>query len=220
MNMQINYAGKVPLSTVDWFGKAALVLFLNGCPLHCPNCHNAQLRERESFVSSAWLQDEISSIRQFLNHMVLSGGEPLAQPAACRMLIDYCHEVGYEIALETSGCYPLVEGFDRVFLDIKTSLERGLYDSWTGFPGSFDSLMSNLARMDPKTSEARLVLYPSSNYDLNTLAALRGFPIRISIGNCLGMLSQEGLREFGFALYDRFGYRRATIEAGRMFICP
>ena len=33
-------AGLVPLSTVDWPGKLAAAVFLQGCPLACPYCQN------------------------------------------------------------------------------------------------------------------------------------------------------------------------------------
>jgi pyruvate formate lyase activating enzyme len=220
LSMMINYAGRVELSTIDWFGHAAYVIFLNGCPMKCPRCHNAQIRNSQNLVE---LNDVVSDIRycgSLVNHVVISGGEPLAQPDTCRDIIQYCHELSRKVAVETSGCFPLVPGFDAVFLDIKTSLERGVYDSYTGFPGSFDSLMSNLARMDPVRDEIRIVLFPDSNFDVESLGALRGFPVRISIGRGMGdgVVSQEQLMEFGFKLYEYLGYSSMTIETGRLLM--
>ncbi len=220
--MKINYAGKVDLSTIDWFGKGAYVIFLNGCPMFCPNCHNAQLRKAMNMVELNEIKAGIMGAWKFVNHVVISGGEPAGQPEACREIIDFCHSVDNLVAIETSGCFRIVDGFDLVCLDIKTSMERVLYDSYTGFPGSFDSLMSNLARMDPRRSEARLVLFPESQFDFFTMGALKGFPVRIAIGKGSGhgVVSQEQLREFGFGLYEYLDYRSATIETGRMLICP
>ena len=49
--MKVNFGGIIPLSTVDWPGRAAMVVFLRGCPLHCPHCHNSQLQTGESLVA-------------------------------------------------------------------------------------------------------------------------------------------------------------------------
>jgi pyruvate-formate lyase-activating enzyme len=220
--MMVNYAGKVDLSTVDWFGVGAYVIFFNRCPMRCPTCHNSQIRVATTWVDLKQITDGIYDCWPLLDHVVISGGEPLAQPEACRAIIKYCNDLDIKIAVETSGCLPLVEGFDMVFMDIKTSLEKVLYDSYTGFPGSFDSLMSNLAKMDPSRSEIRLVLFPESQFDFFTMGALRGFPVRISIGKGSGhgVVSQKQLREFGFGLYEYLDYSGATIETGRMLIHP
>jgi pyruvate-formate lyase-activating enzyme len=221
--MQINYAGKVELSTIDWFGHAAYVIFLNGCPMHCPRCHNAQLREAVNMVEFEEVVRELGENKAFLNHVVISGGEPSCQPQACMKIIEYCHDMGMKLAIETSGCCPIVYGgFDAVFLDVKTSLEKGAYDSYTGLEGSFDSLMSNLTRMDTKRSEIRIVLFPDSKFDISTLGVLKGFPIRISIGRGMGdgIVSQEDLVKFGFLVKSGLDYHTVVIEQGRMLIKP
>ncbi len=51
--LKVNFGGIVPLSTVDWLGRAALVVFLRGCPLRCPHCHNQKLQTGESIVASS-----------------------------------------------------------------------------------------------------------------------------------------------------------------------
>lgn len=218
--MMVNYAGKVDLSTIDWFGHSALVLFLNGCPMKCPNCHNAQIRMTTKMVDFDVIKAAILDACRFVGHVVISGGEPACQLSACLRIIDYCHELGMDVGIETSGCGPIASGVDMVFLDIKTSLESALYDSYTGFPGSFDSLMSNLARMAPSRAEIRMVLFPESQFDFFTMGALKGFPIRIAIGKGSGhgVVSQEQLREFGFGLCEYLDYSVSSIETGRMLI--
>ena len=39
----LQIAGLVPMSTVDWPGKFAASLFLQGCPWVCPYCHNSAI---------------------------------------------------------------------------------------------------------------------------------------------------------------------------------
>jgi len=51
----------VPLSTVDWPGKAAMVVFLQGCPLRCPHCQNRRLQSGERFVPVHYIASRIAS---------------------------------------------------------------------------------------------------------------------------------------------------------------
>lgn len=134
--LKVNLGGIVPLSTVDWPGRAALVVFLRGCPLRCPHCHNQRLQSGDSSVlfhviasrivaqvkgvrsddtgiqASLPLQinlDDASqrvSSRPFVDAFVLSGGEPLHQPEACAGLFRLAKSLHLATGLETSGYYP------------------------------------------------------------------------------------------------------------------
>jgi len=113
--MKVNLGGIVPLSTVDWQGKASMVVFLRGCPLRCPHCHNRELQTGKSLVEFHSLASRIvagvkgetgarnssgftlqqldldessqrASSRPFVEALVLSGGEPLLQPEASARL--------------------------------------------------------------------------------------------------------------------------------------
>lgn len=144
----VNFGGIVPLSTVDWLGKAALVVFLRGCPLRCPHCHNHALQTGESSIEFHSLASRIvcrtkglqtpairlranpqqisledasvrATSRPFVDAFVLSGGEPLEQPEACLRLFGLARSLELATGLETSGFYP-----DR----LRTLLEREVVD--------------------------------------------------------------------------------------------
>lgn len=59
--MLVNFGGIVPLSTVDWLGRAAMVVFLRGCPLRCPHCQNQRLQTGESLVAQHFIASRIAS---------------------------------------------------------------------------------------------------------------------------------------------------------------
>lgn len=131
----VNLGGIVPLSTVDWPGRAAVVVFLRGCPLRCPHCHNIELQSGNSSVkfhsvatkivslvkgetiaaraSSSNSQQidldeaaERASCKPFVDALVLSGGEPLMQPEPAKRLFRLARSLQLCTGLETSGCYP------------------------------------------------------------------------------------------------------------------
>ena len=125
-----------------------MVVFLRGCPLRCPHCHNHALQTGESSIEFHALASRIvcrikglqtpgtalratprqisledasvrASSRPFVDAFVLSGGEPLHQPEACLRLFGLARSLGLATGLETSGFYP-----DR----LRTLLERDVVD--------------------------------------------------------------------------------------------
>ncbi len=165
---------------MDWLGKAALVVFLRGCPLRCPHCHNHALQTGESRIEFHTLASRIvcrvkglptpaiafqastrqisledasvrAASRPFVDAFVLSGGEPLEQPAACLRLFGLAKSLGLSTGLETSGFYPhrlkrMLEAgvVDRVFLDLKTEFSEPAYQAATGIRGAADRVRESL----------------------------------------------------------------------------
>jgi len=95
--------GVTPLSTVDWPGELAAVVFCQGCAWSCPYCHNAALRpakpgERPWAEVLAWLETR----QGLLDAVVFSGGEPLLQPQAVELLNALARS-GRTVLVETNG---------------------------------------------------------------------------------------------------------------------
>lgn len=89
-------------------GRAAIFIRFSGCNLKCPFCDT-------DFSSYEELGDEdiLKRISQFPSHfVVLTGGEPSLQ--VDRSLVDLLHAHGYELAMETNGTHPIVDGIDWI----------------------------------------------------------------------------------------------------------
>ncbi|AYK15246.1 MAG: anaerobic ribonucleoside-triphosphate reductase activating protein [Methanosarcina flavescens] len=144
--MRLNYAGIVPLSTVDWRGKAATTIFFRGCPLRCTYCQNHPYLHGLNPVDLDFVKDQIKKSKPFVSAVVFSGGEPLMQDAIVP-LAEFVREVGLAIGIHTNGCYPgmaneLVKRklVDKFFIDIKAPPDNPkLYGKVTGY-GEYEAV--------------------------------------------------------------------------------
>ena len=134
----LKIAGLVSFTTIDFPGRLAAVVFLKGCPLRCPFCHNPDLQSFEGEGLKTW--DEILSFLQArikrLDGVVFSGGEPLMQPEIVSV-IRQVKEVGFEVAVHTSGIYDerlkeVLADLSWVGLDIKSAWCT--YNKLSGLP--------------------------------------------------------------------------------------
>ena len=125
-------AGLHKNSLIDFPGKVSCVVFLTGCNLRCPYCHNPDLAQG---LSPAPMQVEellafLAQRRNWLDGVVISGGEPTLQAG----LGDLCRsvrELGLALKLDTNGSRPEVlaellqeDLLDFVAMDIKTAPEH------------------------------------------------------------------------------------------------
>jgi len=127
--MKVNYAGTVPISTLDWTGKAAVTIFFRGCPLRCPYCQNHPYLEGPGLVELDFVKEKIKTSKPFVSAVVFSGGEPLMQEAVIP-LAEFAKNLGLAVGIHTNGCYPervaeLVERklVDKFFIDVKAPLD-------------------------------------------------------------------------------------------------
>ena len=77
----LRVGGITPLTTIDFPGKLAAVVFCQGCPWRCGYCHNPGLLDATQPGPLDW-DDVLALLRQrhgLLDGVVFSGGEPLAQ---------------------------------------------------------------------------------------------------------------------------------------------
>lgn len=101
----IPVAGIEPMTTIDFPGKLAAVLFTRGCPWNCRYCHNSALREMGECLSWEKIETFFRERAGFLDGVVISGGEPLLHPEMYGLLA-WLRELGYATAVHTNGYYP------------------------------------------------------------------------------------------------------------------
>ena len=125
------YVGGSVISSVEFHGNMSLVLFMSGCPLTCRYCHNVELLDDVTEKSFEDIKQEIDSSADFLDAVVISGGEPLMQTDALIEIFSYVRELGLKTKLDTSGIYPDkikqlldLKLLDFVSLDIKTTFSK------------------------------------------------------------------------------------------------
>jgi pyruvate formate lyase activating enzyme len=126
----IPVAGIVPLTTLDFPDRLALVVFTQGCPWRCGYCHNAELRTLGQPTSWHWqcVCDLLDERRGFLQAVVFSGGEPTLH-RGLETAVRIVRLRGFQAGLHTAGIFPerlkqLLPWLDWVGLDIKAPLDE------------------------------------------------------------------------------------------------
>ncbi len=125
------YVGGTLISSIEFHGNMSLVIFMSKCPLACRYCHNVELLEDDTEKTFEEIKSEIDNAADFIDAVVLSGGEPLMQLDALIELLTYIKGIGLKTKLDTSGIYPdkieklLDLGLlDFVSLDVKAPFEK------------------------------------------------------------------------------------------------
>lgn len=125
------YVGGTVISSVEFHGNMSLVIFMSKCPLTCRYCHNVELLEDTTEKSFEEIKHEIDSSADFLDAIVISGGEPLVQTEAVIEILTYVRQIGLKTKLDTSGIYPDklkeildLDLLDFISLDVKTTFSK------------------------------------------------------------------------------------------------
>ena len=93
----LNLSGIVQDSIVDGPG-IRTTIFCQGCPHHCPGCHNPQTHDPNG-GSWADTEDIIAAMAEnpLLDGITLSGGDPFMQPLECTELAKGAHRLGLNV---------------------------------------------------------------------------------------------------------------------------
>ena len=100
--------GLQKMTLLDYPGRVACTVFLGGCDLRCPFCHNASLalpeRERDVIAEEELLRF-LKKRQGILDGVAVTGGEPLLN-AGIAPLLRKIKELGYAVKLDTNGTFP------------------------------------------------------------------------------------------------------------------
>jgi anaerobic ribonucleoside-triphosphate reductase activating protein len=103
--MKLTIAGVVRESIVDGKG-IRYTVFTQGCPHHCPGCHNPQ-----TWPFTGGQEKEVEEIFQdfqkdpILKGITFSGGEPFCQPEPLTELARMVHGMGKDVTVFTGWTY-------------------------------------------------------------------------------------------------------------------
>ena len=132
--------GLQKMTLLDFPGKVACTVFLGGCDLRCPFCHNSELisAAAPAIMESDELLDFLKKRQGLLDGVAFTGGEPLLRNDLPELFSEI-KSLGYPIKLDTNGGHPerLQRMLDQhlvdyVAMDVKNSAEK--YAVTVGLP--------------------------------------------------------------------------------------
>lgn len=188
-------------SLVNFPGRVSAAVFLPGCNLRCPYCHNAELAcasvasgpkagTGEEYVTIEDVYAHLEKRHALLGALAISGGEPLLSPAL-EGLIRKARSLSLAVKIDTNGTLPdrlrhLLETRelrpDMIAIDVKTSPERYgelAYEAEAGERAGTEllrslALLAEAERAGLVAVEYRTVLAPGlvGEADIRSIAAL------------------------------------------------
>jgi pyruvate formate lyase activating enzyme len=140
-------------SLIEYPGRVSSIIFIAGCNLFCPFCHNPEL-VRPDLLAREYALGMDDAIREltrregFVEAVCITGGEPFLFEGLGELLYRIRSETGLLVKVDTNGTLPdrlisLLPMIDFVAMDIKTSPAR--YRAATGDRASFEDIRDSIA---------------------------------------------------------------------------
>lgn len=149
--------GFIGTTLIDFPGRIAAAVFVEGCNFRCPFCHNPSLvvetKENREIPRDEILA-ELGRRRGFLDGVAVSGGEPLIHPELIGFL-EAVRTSGLQIKIDTNGSRPemLGELLDRNLVDYISMDVKATRDNYSRAAG---------VRIDPDLIERSISLILNS----------------------------------------------------------
>ena len=129
--------GEMIISSLEYPEKISLVIFTGGCTLRCPYCHNPEMIDGGKSVENLKIISKIKNSLDYIDSVVITGGEPLMQHEDVEEILKFCKNEGLKTKIDTNGCFPqklnkILKLLDYVALDIKAPFNK--YEKIVGFP--------------------------------------------------------------------------------------
>ena len=130
--------GFIETSLLDWDGHIVASIYLPGCNFRCPYCHNKNaVLNPDSFdeVPMEYIESYVSENKDFLDGIVVSGGEPTTHSDLVDLLRKI-KEFSLKVKLDTNGTNPDVlehliseNLIDYIAMDVKAPLNKKYSDT-------------------------------------------------------------------------------------------
>lgn len=135
----MNIHGFNKFTLLDYPKHLAATIFVGGCNMRCPFCHNASLVLRtntQPIIPEDEILNHLIKRKNILEGVCVTGGEPTLYPdLPC--FINQIKEIGLKVKLDTNGTNPAMirelidkKLIDYVAMDIKNSKKK--YESTAG----------------------------------------------------------------------------------------
>jgi anaerobic ribonucleoside-triphosphate reductase activating protein len=202
----LSVGGLTPLTTTDFPGRLACVVFVQGCPWRCTYCHNPHLLARDTPAQPSWRQvrDFLERRVGLLDAVVFSGGEPTADRALPEAMREV-RALGFQVGLHTGGAYPLrltkvLPLVDWVGMDFKADLCA--YARITGAAGSGARALES----------AGLILDSGVDYEFRTTYH-SGLLSEDELLALTGLLASLGVRNYALQAFRAQGCAAPELAA-------
>ncbi|MEO0137695.1 MAG: anaerobic ribonucleoside-triphosphate reductase activating protein [candidate division WOR-3 bacterium] len=178
----------IETSLIDWDGKITSVFFFDRCNFRCPYCQNWRLithPEKFPVYEIEELFKIVLKKKNWIDGIVLTGGEPLLFPEAIMTIAEIAHKNNLKIKLDTNGSLPEELGrmlelkiVDYVAMDIKAPLDTRYFLAVGKKPQSQPDLIDKIKK------SINLLLNSDIDYEFRT--------------TCVpGLIDEKGLRQIG-----------------------
>lgn len=150
------------MSLIDVIGKPSFVIWLCGCNLNCPFCHNWKIANSDpefcSDVHVSKLIEEIKYARYLVDYVQVTGGEPLLQVEELKKLFAEVKDMGLKTSLNSNLTLSrflssIVDLVDHVATDIKIPQYMYGVDDWDKM---FEEFLKSLRILLEKGKEIEL----------------------------------------------------------------
>ena len=204
-------SGLQKMTLLDYPGKVACTVFLQGCNFRCPFCHNSGLlgTSADPQITQQELLDFLNTRKGLLDGVCITGGEPtlsIELPSLLRQIKD----MGFAVKLDTNGSRPdLLKSLvaeklvDYVAMDVKNS--PAAYGKTTGLE------KPDLAKLE---ESLRFLLSGALDYELRTtvVAQLHNRDSITEMGTWLQSLS--GGNKVKRMFLQNFVDRESVLQSG------
>ncbi len=172
-------AGWRPISLVDVKGKVTFTLWLCGCNLRCPFCHNWKIangsREVCSEVDTEKMKDDLLSVLNLIDYFHVTGGEPLMQVEELKGLLKELKSYGVKISLNSNLTLPwllkeVLPLVDHIATDLKLPEFYGYSEAASSV--TFSNFLKSLDLLAGARVQAELRIPIAKGYPLSAYEGL------------------------------------------------